>query len=565
MPEEPSRVLAGRYLLRAPLGEGGMGVVWRARDELLHQTVAVKEMRPPAGLPAEDRERLLLRTLREARTAATLRGHPGIVTVYDVVEEDGRPWIVMELVEGPSMAEVLRAEGRLAEARVAEIGLRVISALAAAEAAGIVHRDVKPANILLRGDRAVLTDFGIAAAVHDTTDLTGAGQLLGTIPYLAPEQLGGERASAASDLWATGVTLYEAVEGRRPFERESPMATIAAIINRPAAPTRYADRLGPVIEGLLRKDPAERLTAGQAEALLAPVAAGAAPDRVNARSPEDGRSWQIPGPTGYAGPAWQAPSPAEDGGRAQGAAPAGTGPTSSSDHARSGASRRPRPQVMVAAGAAVLAVAVAAAVIWGVQGGSATPESAGTPGPGAGSTAPTGSGGESGQNPPSSPVPDSLPRGFTLHKDSRGFSIAVPDGWTKDEAEDQVSWSRPESSILSSSSWYLGAFANLGRKETRTPAAILDELRDALRKDTFAPDSYRELVRRPISVAGGDGAELEFGFAHKDASGMPFRLYARCVIRDSGGVGMFWFFAPAGQWAEASGHVDTFVETFRLN
>nr|BFE77863.1 hypothetical protein GCM10020093_004640 [Planobispora longispora] len=150
----------------------------------------------------------------------------------------------------------------------------MISALAAAEAAGVVHRDVKPANILLKNGRATLTDFGIAAAAHDDSGATGSGPLIGTPAYLAPEQLDGRPATAASDLWAVGVTLYQAVEGRRPFERESMMAVIAAIVNQPPAPAQHADRLRPVIDGLLRKDPAARLTARQAMELLAPVAAG---------------------------------------------------------------------------------------------------------------------------------------------------------------------------------------------------------------------------------------------------------------------------------------------------
>ncbi|GAA3411389.1 serine/threonine-protein kinase [Streptosporangium vulgare] len=582
-PQDPSRMLAGRYRLLATLGAGGMGVVWRARDELLHQTVAVKEVALPARLTAEERERRLRRTLREARTAASLRGHPGIVTVYDVVEEDGRPWIVMELVDGPSLAKVIEDEGRLAEARVARIGLRVISALVSAEAAGIVHRDVKPANILLGnggngrnggsrgndggggsdgGDRAVLTDFGIAAAVHDTTDLTGTGQLLGTIPYLAPEQLDGERASAASDLWATGVTLYEAVEGRRPFDRESPVATIAAIVNQPPAPARYADRLLPVIEGMLRKDPAERLTASQVTALLTPIATEV--------------PWEGPHLAGGSGTTG-------GGGRIRRVSSGVTDPVPPGDQARPGAPRRPSRWAPVAVSLALAVAAVAAVVVWSpdtfglgstptpTSGGAATasgkdpatsPNPAGgpaTPGdPGNGPTASPGQGRPStGRNP--------LPHGFTLHTDRRGFSIAVPDGWAKDESGDQVSWERPRDSILSPSSWYLGAFANPKRKETRDPAVILDQLRDALQESMIASGSYQEFTRRPVPVAGGKGAELEFGFAHKSASNLPHRLYARCVTRDSGGTAMFWFFTPAGQWAEAGRHVDTFTETFRLD
>lgn len=536
-----------------------MGLVWRAWDELLQQTVAVKEVSLSAGLTSRDREERLQRTLREARTAATLRGHPGIVTVYDVVEEDGLPWIVMELVEGPSMAQVIRAEQRLPEDRVARIGLQVISALAAAEAAGVVHRDVKPANILLTDGRAVLTDFGISAAAHETTGLTGTGQLLGTPAYLAPEQIEGERASAASDLWSVGVTLYEAVEGRRPFERESTAATIAAIVGLPPAPARHVDRLRPVIDGLLRKDPAERLTAGQATALLSPAAAGAgrgqaalvrSPGSLNPAGGVDGPALDDAGlkSTGDDGPARQA-APEDAGLRSTSAA----------------ASRRLYGRVALATGSALVAVAVVVTVIWGTQripsGGEISQTSGAT-----GSSAPSR---VQSPSPPGSPaastVPAALPRGFTLHRDRRGFSLAVPDGWTKEESEDQVSWERPGSSALSSSSWILGVFADPGSKETGQPTDILNRLRDTLRKDMISADSYQELSRRPVPFADGRAAELEFGFAHRDASGMRFRFYARCVIRASGGTGILWFFAPAGDWAEASTHIDTFVETFQLD
>ncbi|RBQ16228.1 serine/threonine protein kinase [Spongiactinospora rosea] len=245
-----------------------MGVVWRAGDELLGQIVAVKEVVFPGNHSAGQKEARLRRTLREARTAVRLRGHPGIVTVYDVVEADGLPWIVMELIDGPSLAELIKTAGPLPESQVAEIGADVIGALAAATAAGVVHRDVKPANILLRDGRPVLTDFGIAAAVQDGSATVSTDRLVGTPPYMAPELFANEEASAASDLWAVGVTLYEAVEGRRPFGGDGLVATIGAIVQRPPLPMIHAERLRPVIEGLLRKDPGQRLNAEQALALL---------------------------------------------------------------------------------------------------------------------------------------------------------------------------------------------------------------------------------------------------------------------------------------------------------
>ncbi|GIH73726.1 hypothetical protein Plo01_01550 [Planobispora longispora] len=555
------RVLARRYQLQAPLGEGGMGVVWRAWDELLHQPVAVKEVTLPASLPAPERERRLRRTLREARMAARLRNHPGIVTVYDVVEQDGLPWIVMELVDGPSLAEVIRTGGRLPEARAAGLGHQVISALAAAEAAGVVHRDVKPANILLKNGRATLTDFGIAAAAHDDSGATGSGPLIGTPAYLAPEQLDGRPATAASDLWAVGVTLYQAVEGRRPFERESMMAVIAAIVNQPPAPAQHADRLRPVIDGLLRKDPAARLTARQAMELLAPVAAGD-PDASDA-------PWRGPRHDGPAGGG-------HGGGPITDSAPGGT-PSRSPTHPGP-PGKRPGGRVAAAAGSVLAAAAVTAAIAWGIQRGNAEPvvtpssgssarETAASPGATGGEPAP--SPGRSTAASPATPgTPEStasLPRGFTLHTDRRGFSVAAPDGWTKEESGDQVGWERPGGTFLSTS-WYLGTFADPAKKETRSPTALLDALRGTLQEDQglIDPASYRELGRRQAPYPGGQAAELEFRFSPPGV-GRSFRFIARCLVRDSGGVGLFWFFTPEGEWAEAGTHVDTFVRTFRLD
>jgi hypothetical protein len=248
-----------------------MGAVWVAHDSLLARDVAVKEILFPAAGhgPVDPGDPLVKRALREARAAARLR-HPSIVTVHDVVIEDGRPWIVMELVGGQSLAEEIRERGLLTERRTAEIGLRVLDALGAAHRGGILHRDVKPANILLDGDRVVLTDFGIAA-IDDATVLTGTGHLVGSPAFMAPERINGDPATTATDLWSLGVTLYLAVTGRLPFHRDDVQGTLAAILtSRPAAPA-HAGRLWPVIKGLLEKDPGRRLTAEPVLKMLAGV------------------------------------------------------------------------------------------------------------------------------------------------------------------------------------------------------------------------------------------------------------------------------------------------------
>lgn len=256
-------LIAGRYCLLGKLGDGGMGIVWRARDEFLEREVAIKEVRLPTGVDPDPAHR---RTLREARATAALR-HPGIVTVHDVVMHDARPWIVMELIAGRSLAQIVRDDGPLPEDRAADIGLQVLRALDAAHRKGILHRDVKPANVLLDGGRAVLTDFGIAALDGDTA-LTGTGQLVGSPEYISPERIAGQEATPAADLWALGITLYTSVTGRSPFHRADTPTTLAAIVARDPDPLPQFARLWPVIEGLLRKDPTDRLTADQGVAML---------------------------------------------------------------------------------------------------------------------------------------------------------------------------------------------------------------------------------------------------------------------------------------------------------
>ncbi|MEV0389770.1 serine/threonine-protein kinase [Nonomuraea sp. NPDC050643] len=258
--------VSNRYRLVEPIGEGGMGVVWRAYDELLDRTVAIKEVRY-TGVGDAKRAELNRRTIREARAAGRL-DHPSVVVIHDVVEEDGRPWIVMQLVRSRSLAQVIRESGPLRTAQVAVIGGRVLDALRAAHATGVLHRDVKPENVLLADDgRVVLTDFGIAS-METEAGLTATGGLVGTPAYMPPERLNGEPARPESDLWSLGATLYAAVEGEAPFKRDSWAATVAAVLrDEPGRPVR-AGALEPVIMGLLRRLPAARMTAEEAARLL---------------------------------------------------------------------------------------------------------------------------------------------------------------------------------------------------------------------------------------------------------------------------------------------------------
>lgn len=269
-------VIAGRYRLLDVLGQGGMGTVWRARDESLGRDVAVKEVRAPAGLSGPDEQRLYARLEREAWAAARIT-HRNVVTVYDVATEDGRPWIVMELVHGLTLSDVLDAEGPMPPRRAALIGAEVLAALRAAHEAGVLHRDVKPGNVLLSNDgRVVLTDFGIAA-VEGTSPLTMTGELIGSPEFLAPERALGRTPGPASDLWSLGVLLYAAVEGSSPFRQDTPLTTLRAVVDEELPPPHRAGALTPVIEGLLRKDPHDRLQADVAERQLRLVGAGGSP------------------------------------------------------------------------------------------------------------------------------------------------------------------------------------------------------------------------------------------------------------------------------------------------
>ncbi|MFJ4474592.1 serine/threonine-protein kinase [Streptomyces xanthochromogenes] len=265
------RLLAGRYRLGGVLGRGGMGTVWRAVDETLGRTVAVKELRFPSSIDDDEKRRLITRTLREAKAIARIR-NTAAVTVYDVVDEDDRPWIVMELVEGKSLAEAVREDGTLTPRRAAEVGLAILDVLRSAHREGILHRDVKPSNVLIAEDgRVVLTDFGIAQVEGDPS-ITSTGMLVGAPSYISPERARGHKPGPAADLWSLGGLLYASVEGVPPYDKGSAIATLTAVMTEPVDPPKNA---GPLLEqviyGLLAKDPAQRLDNAAARKLLTGV------------------------------------------------------------------------------------------------------------------------------------------------------------------------------------------------------------------------------------------------------------------------------------------------------
>ncbi|WP_459546879.1 serine/threonine-protein kinase [Nocardia sp. X0981] len=271
------RLISGRYRLTDPIGTGAMGVVWRALDIRLQRTVAVKQVLLGPNLTEQQTAEARKRALREGRIAARLH-HPNAISVFDVADEDGQPWLVMEYMNAPSLASRLNLDGTLGPVQVAELGAQAAAALAAAHDAGIVHRDVKPANLLVGDDGTVkITDFGISRATGDVT-VTATGFLAGTPAYLAPEVARGEQPIPASDVFALGSTLYHALTGRPPFgDGDNPLAVLHAVAGGQVEPPEGAGALGPVLMRLLENEPATRPTMDEARVMLEEVAAGRAP------------------------------------------------------------------------------------------------------------------------------------------------------------------------------------------------------------------------------------------------------------------------------------------------
>ncbi|MFF5205519.1 serine/threonine-protein kinase [Streptosporangium sp. NPDC000396] len=266
---EKAPLLGGRYRLISPTGRDGVGIMWRAHDSLLRRDVAIKEIQPRFGVDGADLDGARRRALREARSAGRLN-HPAVISVHDLLEESGRLWIVMELLEALSLKETVRHLGHLPIHWTAWIGFQLLAGLRHAHGAGVLHRDINPGNILLTGDRVVLSDFGIAMLNGDPSTSTTVP--IGCEPaYMAPERLRGRKTAQAADLWSFGASLYFAVEGRPPYPGSDPLAVLSTAMTQNPDPPVKAGPLRPLLEGLLRRDPAARISAGPAARMLSEV------------------------------------------------------------------------------------------------------------------------------------------------------------------------------------------------------------------------------------------------------------------------------------------------------
>lgn len=452
---DPGRLLANRYRLDEVIGAGGMGRVWRGTDTLLDRPVAVKELTTPPNLPAHEVEVLRTRMLREARSAAQL-SHPSIITVFDVAEEDGRPWIVMELVVGPSLGDLIRSDGALPAKRVADIGEQMAAGLAEAHARGIVHRDIKPGNVLIAGnDRAVLTDFGIAH-LDGSTHLTSTGLLIGSPSYLAPEIAHGHSATPASDMWALGITLYQAAEGTLPFDRPTPMATLTAIVTQDLPEAVNAGPLRPVMEALCEKRPEDRPSISEVRTWLREIRD--APDTPTATA----------APTATLTTTAPVDEPAEVESAVRAEPPAPAAAASDAPRPREGSGSRRTPLLLLSLVLVLMVAGATTAVV--VSMNRPGDAGAGLVGDNASDSAdPSPEGGEasSEEEPSADPSADASTEDeegqgedeeaeeedgtwdhLVRHEDDNGFAVDVPEDWEIDRSGVQVYFRNPDGGYL---------------------------------------------------------------------------------------------------------------------
>ncbi|MER5931674.1 serine/threonine-protein kinase [Streptomyces sp. NPDC002054] len=558
-------VLANRYRLVEPIGRGGMGKVWRAHDELLHRTVAVKELTAGLYVAEADRAVLHARTQKEARAAARI-AHPAVVTVHDVFEHDDRPWIVMEFIDGPSLADAAKAAGRIEPREAARIGLHVLGALRAAHAVGVLHRDVKPGNVLLAKDgRVLLTDFGIAAIEGDTS-ITRTGELVGSIDYLAPERVTGGAPDPASDLWSLGATLYTAVEARSPFRRTSPISSLAAVVNDEPPPPRQAGALGPVITALLLKDPARRPSAAEAERMLMEAMEGREPKAAQAFVPTQSFAAAERAAAHPGGPS--GPAPDRTTGRTtalgtrtgDGTARLPEAADADADAGPPAAQGRPKGRfrrgVIVALVAALLGGGGALGVMKYLDGedegdGRRTTNGAtagGTDtGKGNGTGKGTGTGNGTGGTPKDSKPTATAPAGWTQVKDPAGFTLFVPQGWKRQKDGDHIDYT-PDN----------------GKHRIRISVDPTPDFRDPyahlldLEKQVSARSAYQKITLHPNTFQGQTQSALwEFTWQEKKDFPGPRRAIDQMYIGPDGKEYALFAAGPASDWSKTREQFDT--------
>ncbi|MFJ9345724.1 protein kinase [Streptomyces sp. NPDC101237] len=571
-------LIAGRYRLADIIGSGGMGRVWRAHDEVLHRAVAIKELTAALYVSESDQAVLLARTRAEARAAARIN-HSAVVTVHDVLEHDGRPWIVMELVEGHSLADEVKERGRVEPREAARIGLWVLRALRAAHGAGVLHRDIKPGNVLLgRDGRVLLTDFGIAQIEGDTT-ITRTGEVVGSVDYLAPERVRGHDPGPSSDLWALGATLYTAVEGRSPFRRTSPLTTMQAVVEDEATEPRNAGPLEPVITALLRKEPDQRPGPEETEHMLAEAAEGRRPNGAQAYVPTRSQVTEVPRPdsgTPYGGSydssrdsasygspyAGSRGGPYGDsrggsyGGSYEGRSASGGSTTPATTigppppAGRSGR-RRLRTLALVVTVAALLGGGAAIALQnWNTAHrdgptGTATPATSGSASQGATRT-PGGT----------------IPAGWQRYDDPVGFSLYLPAGWKRSvsiketNGLEQVDYSPDGGTHLvriavDTSPDFTNAYDHMRNLEAQLDGKLVDYRTVSLKKDTYRDlpscrwESTWTALPKDAKVPGPYRA-LDVGYFTRD--GVEYAIYTA---------------SPADDWATTSKQFTSVLQSWR--
>ncbi|MET9882157.1 serine/threonine-protein kinase [Streptomyces sp. NPDC006430] len=525
-------VLAGRYRLVEPIGSGGMGKVWRAHDELLHRIVAVKELTAGLYVAQADREVLHARTQKEARAAARIQ-HPAVVVVHDVLEHDDRPWIVMEYIDGPSLADAAKAAGRIDPVEAARIGLHVLGALRAAHAVGVLHRDVKPGNVLLAKDgRVLLTDFGIAAIEGDSS-ITRTGEIVGSIDYLAPERVTGGTPGTASDLWSLGATLYTAVEARSPFRRTSPISSLQAVVNDEPPALRQSGALGPVITALLRKDPAERPSAQETERMLIEAMEGREPKAAQAYvptravTPEELATAQQPDPEPEPEPAPAAPEPARTAALPE---QAGSAPASGSPAAG---------RIKRAAAVALVAALVGGGAVFGVLKFTGDTDADKGGGSDKNASAPDQ---QDGGDEPAAP-----PAGFSEVTDPTGFTLFVPNGWKRQMDGDQIDYT-PDNGK------HFIRIASDSTPDYDDPYVHLLDLEKQLKQRT---DYKRQKLNQNTFRDSTRSALWDFTWTEKGTHAGPRRAIEQMYIAPNGTEYAVYMSGPAADWTTTRTQFDT--------